>query len=52
MAIITYSLHEHNGQTVVSIQEDFTESITDEEKSAAEQGWAAALLMIKQLLEK
>ena len=52
MAIITYSLHEHNGQTTVSIKEDFTNPITDEEKAAAEQGWIAALTMAKQLLEK
>ncbi len=51
MAIITYNLHESNGLTTVSIQEDFSSPINEVEREASEQGWIAALTIVKQLLE-
>ncbi len=52
MAIITYELFEQDGQTAVTIQEDFINPITAQEKSNSEEGWKAALTMVKELFEK
>jgi len=52
MAIIIYELSEQDGQTEVTIQEDFADPITEEEKADAVNGWKAALTMVKNLFEE
>ena len=52
MAIITYELREHGEATTVSIREEFSQPVSEEELNASEEGWAAALAMVKGLIEK
>jgi uncharacterized protein YndB with AHSA1/START domain len=52
MAIITYTLREENGKTIVSITEEFIDPVTENEFKDSVEGWDSALQMIKQLLEK
>ena len=52
VAIITYVLSEHNGQTTVSVRQDFTSSVDGKERADAEHEWTAFLTRAKELLEK
>ena len=52
MATITYELREHGEATTVNIQEEFSQPISEDELTASEEGWTAALNMVKELIEK
>lgn len=52
MATLTYKFSEKDGKTTVHVREEFTRSITDEERADAIAGWNAALASAKEIAEK
>jgi uncharacterized protein YndB with AHSA1/START domain len=52
IAQLTYELQEEDGTTTVHIKEEFTHPATDQEYSDSIDGWNAALLATKALVEK
>lgn len=52
MARITYTLDEQEGKTTLRIEEEFTDTITENDYEDSMAGWEAALTTIKALLEK
>jgi uncharacterized protein YndB with AHSA1/START domain len=51
-SVITYQLHENNGQTTLFAVEELTDDITDAEYNAASAGWDAALVLVKKIAEQ
>jgi uncharacterized protein YndB with AHSA1/START domain len=52
MAIITYRLREEDGKTALTIIEEFTDPVTENELKDSEEGWEAALETVRGLLER
>ena len=51
-SVITYDLHEKDGQTTLRSREEFTNPLNEEEYTEASEGWDTALLAVKDLAEK
>ena len=51
LSVITYTFESKNGSTILQAQEELQYEMTDEQHNDAQQGWDAALSLVKDIAE-